>query len=171
MKTNIQIWAIAKLVPYAGTLRRNDDAIDRMVAAFNEFKLMHPLPVRGDGEIVDGHLRLKADQQAETMPISQYTSSTIRDLAARSPEMGVPHANSDSAAGDNRRPPLFACIVAFRKNCRPVRVMRYLSSRIEPWPLERLDQPCASDLHPVLVPVERRHEKWEIADFADGGVK
>jgi DNA modification methylase len=59
-KTEIQMWPIAKLIPYARALRRNDDAVDRMVAAFNEFNLMLPLLVRSDGEIVDGHLRLKA---------------------------------------------------------------------------------------------------------------
>ena len=65
MKTNIQIWAISKLVPYTRTLRRNDDAVDRMVAAFNEFRLMLPLLVRSDGEIVDGHLRLKAARKLQ----------------------------------------------------------------------------------------------------------
>ena len=57
-KTKIQIWPIARLLRYARTLRRNDDAVDRMVAAFQEFRLMLPLLARSEGEIVDGHLRL-----------------------------------------------------------------------------------------------------------------
>lgn len=59
-KTHIQLWPIERLLPYARTLRRNDDAVDRMVAAIQEFQFVVPLLVRGDGEIVDGHLRLKA---------------------------------------------------------------------------------------------------------------
>ena len=64
-KTKIQIWPIARLLPYARTLRRNDDAVDRMVAAFKEFRLMLPLLVRSEGEIVDGHLRLKAARKLQ----------------------------------------------------------------------------------------------------------
>src|SRR5579863_2837382 len=64
-KTKIQIWPIARLLPYARTLRRNDDAVNRMVAAFKEFRLMLPLLVRSDGEIVDGHLRLKAARKMQ----------------------------------------------------------------------------------------------------------
>ena len=63
--TEIQIWPIARLLPYARTLRRNDEAVDRMVAAFKEFRLMLPLLVRSEGEIVDGHLRLKAARKLQ----------------------------------------------------------------------------------------------------------
>ena len=62
-KTKIQMWPIARLLPYARTLRRNDDAVDRMVAAFKEFRLMLPLLVRSEGEIVDGHLRLEGGSE------------------------------------------------------------------------------------------------------------
>ena len=64
-KTKIQMWPIARLLSYARTLRRNDDAVDRMVAAFQEFRLMLPLLVRSEGEIVDGHLRLKAARKLQ----------------------------------------------------------------------------------------------------------
>ena len=59
-KTKIRMWPIARLLSYARTLRRNDEAVDRMVAAFQEFRLVLPLLVGSEGEIVDGHLRLKA---------------------------------------------------------------------------------------------------------------
>ena len=64
-KIEIQTWPTAKLIPYARALRRNDDAVDRMVAAFKEFKLILPLLLRSDGEIVDGHLRLKAARKLQ----------------------------------------------------------------------------------------------------------
>src|ERR1700692_4411755 len=64
-KTEIQIWPIARCLPYARTLRRNDDAVDRMVAAFKEFRLMLPLLVRSEGKLIDGHPRLKAARKLQ----------------------------------------------------------------------------------------------------------
>jgi hypothetical protein len=55
-----QIWPIDKLVPYARNPRRNDAAVDRMCASIREFGFKIPCLVRSDGEVVDGHLRLKA---------------------------------------------------------------------------------------------------------------
>ncbi|HUE02014.1 MAG TPA: ParB N-terminal domain-containing protein [Bryobacteraceae bacterium] len=40
--------------------RQNDAAIDRMVASLEEFGFKIPVLARSDGEVVDGHLRLKA---------------------------------------------------------------------------------------------------------------
>src|SRR5580658_5925472 len=51
---------VAELIPYARNPRKNDDAVDRMVAAIREFGFAIPLLVRSTGDIVDGHLRLKA---------------------------------------------------------------------------------------------------------------
>lgn len=56
----IQIWPIDRLIPYARNPRKNDQAIDRMCASLQEFGFKIPCLVRGDGEVVDGHLRLKA---------------------------------------------------------------------------------------------------------------
>src|SRR5271156_6237451 len=59
----IQYWRIADLIPYARTLRKNDKAVDRMDAAIREFGFKVPLLIRSTGDIVDGHLRLKAAQK------------------------------------------------------------------------------------------------------------
>ena len=56
----IQIWPIDKLVLYARNPRKNDAAVDRMCAALREFGFKIPCLVRSDGEVIDGHLRLKA---------------------------------------------------------------------------------------------------------------
>src|SRR5665811_886387 len=40
--------------------RKNDSAVDRMCASIREFGFKIPVLARSDGEIVDGHLRLKA---------------------------------------------------------------------------------------------------------------
>ena len=56
----IQVWPIDKLVFYARNPRKNDAAVDRMCAALREFGFKIPCLVRSDGEVIDGHLRLKA---------------------------------------------------------------------------------------------------------------
>jgi DNA modification methylase len=55
-----QIWPIDKLVFYARNPRKNDAAVDRMCGSIREFGFKIPVLARSDGEVVDGHLRLKA---------------------------------------------------------------------------------------------------------------
>ena len=57
---HIEMWPVSRLIPYAGNPRQNDHAVDRMVAVIREFGFRVPLVVRSNGELVDGHLRLKA---------------------------------------------------------------------------------------------------------------
>lgn len=56
----IEHWPIERVRPYTNTPRKNDAAVPRMVEAIREFGFRVPLLVRGDGELIDGHLRLKA---------------------------------------------------------------------------------------------------------------
>jgi hypothetical protein len=56
----IQIWPIDRLVLYARNPRKNDAAVERMCASIREFGFKIPVLARSDGEVVDGHLRLKA---------------------------------------------------------------------------------------------------------------
>jgi ParB-like chromosome segregation protein Spo0J len=55
-----EMWAIDRIVPYARNPRSNDGAVERMVAAIREFGFKIPLLVLSTGELIDGHLRLKA---------------------------------------------------------------------------------------------------------------
>ncbi len=54
------MWPIDKLVFYARNPRKNDAAVDRMCGSIREFGFKIPCLVRSDGEVIDGHLRLKA---------------------------------------------------------------------------------------------------------------
>src|SRR5436190_3702688 len=56
----IELWAIERLVEYPRNPRKNDAAVDRMCSSIREFGFKIPCLVRSDGEVVDGHLRLKA---------------------------------------------------------------------------------------------------------------
>jgi DNA modification methylase len=58
--TEIQIWPTDRLVVYARNPRKNDAAVDRMCGSIREFGFKIPCLVRSDGEVIDGHLRLKA---------------------------------------------------------------------------------------------------------------
>jgi hypothetical protein len=60
LSTEIQIWPIDKLVLYARNPRKNDAAVDRMCGSIFEYGFKLPCLVRSDGEVIDGHLRLKA---------------------------------------------------------------------------------------------------------------
>jgi hypothetical protein len=60
ISTEIHTWPIDKLVFYARNPRKNDWAVDRMCASIQEFGFKIPCLVRSDGEVIDGHLRLKA---------------------------------------------------------------------------------------------------------------
>src|SRR3954470_12125669 len=56
----IQTWPIDRLIFYARNPRKNDSAVDRMCGSIREFGFKIPVLARRDGEVVDGHLRLKA---------------------------------------------------------------------------------------------------------------
>jgi hypothetical protein len=56
----VQIWPIDRLVFYVRNPRKNDAAVDRMCSSIREFGFKIPVLARSDGEVVDGHLRLKA---------------------------------------------------------------------------------------------------------------
>jgi DNA modification methylase len=56
----METWPIGRLIPYSRNPRKNDRAVDRMCASIREFGFKIPCLVRSDGELVDGHLRLKA---------------------------------------------------------------------------------------------------------------
>src|SRR5262249_19821756 len=60
IESRIDHWPIDRLVEYPRNPRKNDAAVDRMCGSIAEFGFKIPCLVRGDGEIVDGHLRLKA---------------------------------------------------------------------------------------------------------------
>ena len=64
----VELWPTARLVPYIRNPRKNDAAVDRMAGSIQEFGFKIPVLARSDGEVVDGHLRLKA---AKTLGISQ----------------------------------------------------------------------------------------------------
>lgn len=67
----IEQWPIDRLIPYARNPRRHDEAVPKMAGLIKEFGFKVPIVARSDGEVIDGHLRLKAAQflHMETVPV------------------------------------------------------------------------------------------------------
>ena len=85
MSTPIQMetWPIDRLIPYARNPRKNDQAVERMCASIREFGFKIPCLVRSSGELVDGHLRLKAARQLgiSEMPVilcDEWTEAQVK---------------------------------------------------------------------------------------------
>src|SRR5437764_2023500 len=72
-----QIWPIEKLVFYARNPRKNDAAVDRMCGSMREFGFKVPVLARSDGEVVDGHLRLKAARKLGSWPGGDTSSIPV----------------------------------------------------------------------------------------------
>jgi len=60
-----------KLIPYARNPRKNNHAIDKMASAILEFGFRVPILAKSNGEVIDGHLRIKAAQKLAlaTVPV------------------------------------------------------------------------------------------------------
>jgi ParB-like chromosome segregation protein Spo0J len=75
--TEVQTWPIDKLVFYARNPRKNDAAVDRMCSSIREFGFKIPVLARSDGEVVDGHLRLKAARKLGSWPGGDTSSIPV----------------------------------------------------------------------------------------------
>src|ERR1700674_2657893 len=79
----VQIWHIDRLVFYARNPRKNDAAVDRMCSSIREFGFKIPVLARSDGEVVDGHVRLKAARklgitEVPVMLCDEWTSAQVK---------------------------------------------------------------------------------------------
>src|SRR6266852_6924656 len=73
----IEHWPIDKLVFYARNPRKNDAAVDRMCSSLREFGFKIPVLARSNGEVVDGHLRLKAARKLGSWPGGDTTGIPV----------------------------------------------------------------------------------------------
>ena len=77
VETQIEHWSIDKLVSYARNPRKNDPAVDRMCSSIREFGFKIPVLARSNGEVVDGHLRLKAAHKLGSWPGGDTTAIPV----------------------------------------------------------------------------------------------
>src|ERR1035438_1257938 len=69
----VLLWTIDRFVFYARNPRKNDAAVDRMCGSIREFGFKCPVLARSNGEVVDGHLRLKAARKLGSWPDGDTT--------------------------------------------------------------------------------------------------
>jgi len=67
----LEHWPIERLIDYARNPRKNDQAVEQMASVITEFGFRIPVVARSTGELVDGHLRLKAARKLglTTVPV------------------------------------------------------------------------------------------------------
>src|SRR5579863_2239392 len=79
----IEYWPVERLKPYERNPRKNDKAVERIRASIREFGFAVPILAKSDGEVINGHLRLKgavAEQMAEVpvIPCDGWTEAQVR---------------------------------------------------------------------------------------------
>jgi DNA modification methylase len=82
-RLRVEYWPIERLKPYERNPRKNDKAVDRIRASIREFGFAVPVLARSDGEVIDGHLRLKgaiAEKMREVpvVPCDGWTDGQVR---------------------------------------------------------------------------------------------
>ena len=67
----LEHWPIERLIDYARNPRKNDHAVEQMASVITEFGFRIPVVAKSTGELVDGHLRLKAARKLglTTVPV------------------------------------------------------------------------------------------------------
>jgi DNA modification methylase len=79
----VQTWPIDRLVFYARNPRKNDAVVDRMCSSIREYGFKVPVLARSDGEVVDGHLRIKAARKLriDQIPVilcDEWTAAQVK---------------------------------------------------------------------------------------------
>ena len=82
-RLQIEYWPIARLKDYERNPRKNDGAVERMVASIMEFGFSIPVLARSTGAVVDGHLRLKAARrlgmtEVPVIPCDGWTDAQVK---------------------------------------------------------------------------------------------
>jgi hypothetical protein len=84
-RLRVEYWPIEKLKPYERNPRKNDKAVDRIRASIREFGFAVPILAKSDGEVIDGHLRLKgaiAEGMLEVpvIPCDGWTEAQVKSF-------------------------------------------------------------------------------------------
>jgi len=82
-RLRVEYWPTAKLQDYERNPRKNDGAVNRMIASITEFGFSIPVLARSIGEVVDGHLRLKAARklgltEVPVIPCDGWTDAQVK---------------------------------------------------------------------------------------------
>jgi DNA modification methylase len=76
----LEHWPIERLIDYARNPRKNDHAVTQMAAVITEFGFRIPVVAKSTGELVDGHLRLKAARQLGLATVPVVLADNLSDV-------------------------------------------------------------------------------------------
>jgi DNA modification methylase len=79
----IEMWPLKRLVAYVRNPRKNDHAVDRMASSIREFGFKIPVLAKSSGDVIDGHLRLKAAEklgltEVPVIPCDDWTEAQVK---------------------------------------------------------------------------------------------
>jgi len=79
-RLHIEYWPIGRPQDYERNPRKNDKAVDRMVASIVAYGFAIPVLALSTGTVVDGHLRLKAARKLgmTEVPVIRATAGPMR---------------------------------------------------------------------------------------------
>jgi DNA modification methylase len=77
---SLQHWPIERLIDYARNPRKNDHAIEQMASVITEFGFRIPVVAKSTGELVDGHLRLKAARKLGLTTVPVVLADELTDV-------------------------------------------------------------------------------------------
>jgi len=82
-RLRVEYWSIERLKPYDRNPRKNDKAVTRIRESIREYGFAVPLLAKSDGEVIDGHLRLKgaiAEKMKEVpvVPCDGWTDAQVK---------------------------------------------------------------------------------------------
>ncbi|MGD1092905.1 MAG: DNA modification methylase [Bryobacteraceae bacterium] len=82
-KLRVEYWPVGRLKPYERNPRKNDKAVDRIRESIRQFGFAVPILAKSDGEVIDGHLRLKgalAEKMREVpvIPCDGWTDAQVK---------------------------------------------------------------------------------------------
>ena len=75
---------VDELIPYSNNPRKNDHVVGKMCDAIREFGFKVPILATSNGNVIDGHLRLKAavQLQLESVPVIVCDGWTEEQIGA-----------------------------------------------------------------------------------------
>ncbi|MER2552580.1 MAG: DNA modification methylase [Thauera sp.] len=79
----LEQWPVDRLIDYARNPRKNDHAVEQMASVITEFGFRIPVVARSTGEIVDGHLRLKAARRLGLTTVPVVLADELTDVQIR----------------------------------------------------------------------------------------
>ena len=79
----LEQWPVDRLIDYARNPRKNDHAVEQMAAVITEFGFRIPVVAKSTGEIVDGHLRLKAARRLGLTTVPVVLADELTDAQIR----------------------------------------------------------------------------------------